>query len=225
MYTELDRNRGVDLELMKKDLRTTYIEWLERGLEGLIPIYDKDGRNATLVILANNSPIEDFRRLDTVLKGLAQLYQKDLDLIKKKAMDITGQRTMNPLPLSPIGILVPFRMRKPIGRNDGAIGYFFNHAIEEIGEKDGSTQVVLKDGRIFCVMDSITAARHRIQCACQVKDHFNSYGIGIEKPYRYCMEWEQFYNQPATRGDIAMLLSDLKALAYITSKIKESIES
>lgn len=209
---------------MKKDLRSRYLEWLEKGLQGLIPIYDKYGRNATLVILANNSPIEDLRRLDTVLKGLAHLYQKDLELIKKQARDITGQRTMNPLPLSPIGILVPFRMRKPIGRNDGAVGYFFDNAIEEIVEEGGQVKVVLKDGQTFPVMDSISAARHRIRCACQVREYFNSYEIGLEKPYGFSMEWEQFYNQPATRGDIAMILRDLKALTYIASKLNESIK-
>ena len=213
------------MKLMKKDLNARYLEWLEKGLEGLVPIYDQYGRNATLVILANNPPIEDPRRLDTVLKGLANLYQKDLDLIKKKARDITGQRTMNPLPLSPVGILVPFRMRKPIGRNDGALGYFFDHAIEEIAEDGGQVEIVLKDGQTFSVMDSINAARHRIRCACQVKDHFNLYEIGMQNSYEFCMEWKQFYNQPATRGDIAMVLRDLKTLTYIASKLGKNIKT
>lgn len=209
---------------MKKDLRSRYVEWLEKGLEGLIPIYDEDGRNATLVVLENHSPIEDRRRLDTVLEGLANLYQKNLDLVKKKAREITNQRTMNPLPLSPIGILVPFRMRKPIGRNDGAIGYFFDHVIEGIKEEAGQVKVTLKDGQVFCIMDSIAAARHRIRCACQVRDHFNPYGIGIEETYGFCMEQGQFYNQPATRGDIAMVLRDLKTLTYIASKIGKNMK-
>ena len=208
---------------MKKDLKAKYMQWLDMGMEGLIPIYDKDGRNGTLIILENQSPIEDQRRLDTILAGLANLFQKSLDLIKKQARDITGQRTMNPLSFSPIGILVPFRMRKPIGRNDGAVGYFFYHAIEQIEEKEGQVLVMLKDGQSFSVMDSIAAARHRIRCACQIRDHLSFREMEFEGVYGRGMDWGYFYNQPATRADIAMILRDIKNLTYLTNKIGKRI--
>lgn len=198
---------------MKKDIKAKYEQWLEKGMEGLIPIYDKDGRNATLIILENQPSIQEQNRLCTVLEGLANLYQKNLDLIKKQARDITGQKTMNPLPLLPVGILVPFRMRKPIGRNDGAVGYFFHHAIEEIEKRDDRVYVILKDGQMFSVMDSFAGARHHIRCACQIHDRLlNFYDTGVLGVYGLCMEWGEFYNQPATRADIAMVLRDLKTL-------------
>jgi len=208
---------------MKKDLKARCMQWLDMGLEGLIPIYGKDGRNGTMIILANRSPIEDHRRLDTILAALAGLFQKSLDLIKMQARDITGQRTMNPLSFYPIGILVPFRMRKPIGRNDGAVGYFLHHAIEQVEEKEGQVLVILKDGQSYSVMDSIAAARHRIRCACQIREHLSFCEMEFEGLYGQGMNWEYFYNQPATRADIVMILRDIKKLTYITNKIEKRI--
>ena len=97
--------------------------WLEDGMCGILPVYDEYGGNISLILFDGKSYIYEPRRVSTVIKDLAKLFYKDIDLIRKEARKISGQRTLNALPIYYNVVLIPFKVRKPIGKDDGSLGY------------------------------------------------------------------------------------------------------
>lgn len=147
-----------------------------------------------------------------MLVRFAGFFQKDIRLIRKQAREITGQRSMNPLPINPNIILVPFKMRRPIGKDDGAIGYFFNSSIDNVTEDEKEVKLILKDGQAFEILDTYSTAKHHIGYAHQIYYHLIQCDLGVSSPYGLCQECSSVYNRPVTKGDLAALSRDIGEL-------------
>ena len=99
----------------------------------MLPQYGKDrGGNATRVYEATGEIYEDTRRISTIVKNAARYYSADLDSIRKSYGEKLGCTHNVPLPLGMGMVLVPFKMRKPHTRKDGATGYVNLCAVEDI---------------------------------------------------------------------------------------------
>lgn len=182
---------------------------LESGMCGFIPLYGKDGTNGTLILMRDKSPQWEKYRLRTLVAQLARLYQKDIFLVRLKARELSGQRTMNPLPISAKIILVPFKVRKPVGKDDGSVGYIFISAIREAATRDKGTVIILNDDQEIPVMDSLSTANRRIRTARHISASRVLYPLYEEKRESVWREMQESYTQPATRGDIAMLSKNI----------------
>lgn len=187
-------------------------EWLHEGMCGFLPVYGDDGSNGTIILFKEKQSRWDRRKLRTILAGLARVYQKDLRLIRAKGKELGGQKTMNPLPISPDIILVPFRTRKPVGKDDGAVGYIFRSAIKEIRFNEDATEVVLKDGQAIRILEGLATAKRHFHRACLIGQNSLQYGVDIRRKEDAWREIQEIYNQPATRGDIAILSKNIMNL-------------
>ena len=99
---------------------------------------------------------------------VCRFFQKDLRLIRQQAREITGQRSLNPLPINHNMILVPFKIRKPIGKDDGAMGYFFSSSIDDIREDGDGVRVFLRDGQHYRILETLSTARHHGFCPSDI---------------------------------------------------------
>jgi hypothetical protein len=180
-------------------------DWINKGVCGLVPIYGRDGGNYTKLIFKNKPSIIVERRIHTILVRLSALFQKDIRLIRKQAREITGQRSMNPLYINSNIILVPFKMRKPIGKDDGAVGYFFSDSIDRVIDSDKGVKLVLKDGQIFDIQDTYLTAKRHIGYAHQINFHLLKRDLDISANHGLFEECSNPYNLPATKGDLATL--------------------
>lgn len=198
-------------------------DWINRGIYGMIPIYHKDGGNFTKLIFHHNPSMIVEKKICTVIKRFAEFFQKDISLTKQLAKDITGQRNMNPLPISPNIILVPFRMRKPIGKDDGAMGYIFNSFIEDTEETMGEVRITLRDGKSIKIEESLSTARHRLACAHQIYYHLVRHDTGSEfSPNLGLVPISTFnvsFDQPATKRDLAIISENIERLTNYLKKI------
>ena len=105
-------------------------------------------------------------------------------------------------------------MRKPIGRDDGSIGYIFESSIDSVELHGGTPCVHLKDGQKIDILDSVKTARNRIIMGRHIKDNMLDMDIcGLT-----FNEIGSIYNKSATKRDIFLLLCHL-----LTTKDDNSI--
>ena len=207
---------------MERKWRRDINSWINKGIYGLVPIYHKDGGNYTKLIFESDPPILVEKRVQTVVVRFAAFFQKDIRLIRQQAREITGQRSINPLPITLDIILVPFKMRKPIGKDDGAVGYILSNAIEKVVQARDEVRVLLKNGQYCSVLDTYLTAQHHIGYAHQIYYHllqesstgnFNTYGL--------CRECAQVYNHPITKGDVVALSRNIEELVAKLDRLQK----
>lgn len=128
-------------------------QWKE-SLAALVPHYDHDGCNATLIYTTGGQIEKDRRTVKWNLHRLARVFSIDLEASRRNQGVYLGYCQGVPLPFSPALVLVPLKTRKSIGRNDGCHAYVNCAAVqccEEYTEGEARSLVVLTGGcRIPC---------------------------------------------------------------------------
>lgn len=119
---------------------------LDMGLGAILPIYERG--NVTKVISRDGSKFIDKRTLKTVLKNIARFYSVDLRATRKQYGKFVNKRHSIPLPLAADLILIPVKVReKPLGKNDGTLGYVNFFEIVQVEDKvNSSSSIILKSG-------------------------------------------------------------------------------
>ncbi|NLJ40365.1 MAG: hypothetical protein GX352_01950 [Clostridiales bacterium] len=195
-------------------------KWLDKGLCGLVPVYGEDGANCTGLLFREHPPAMTKIKVHTFITRLAAFFQKDIRLVREQAREITGQRSMNPLPINAHIILVPFKMRKPIGKDDGAVGYFFSDMIHDVTEDGDKVKVALKGGQKFQIIDTYHTAKRHISSAHQICFKLRPYDMGSPEYSSVCREYTGSYGLPATKGDILNLSRNIGVLVHKLDKLK-----
>lgn len=108
------------------------MERIKNRLAAMIPCYDRQGANATLIYTTAGEVIADRRTVKWNLHRLARLFGADLQAIRQNYGSYLGCRQGIPLPLSAGLVLVSLKTRLPVGKNDGCYGYINVPAIERV---------------------------------------------------------------------------------------------
>lgn len=98
-------------------------------LAALVPYYEQDGTNATLIFTIPGEVFPDHRTVKWNLRRLARLYSVDLEAVRQNMAAFLHYSQGLPLPLSPNLVLVPLKTRRAVGKNDGCHGYFNPSAV------------------------------------------------------------------------------------------------
>lgn len=197
---------------MSKNDQKCCSEWLDKGLCAILPLYDTDGANCTEILLEEGSRIKHKRKLKSVLIELAGLYQKDLSLLRKNAAKALGQKSMLPISISPGLTLVPFKIRKPVGKDDGAVGYVIESAVIGIDDTENDVILKLKGGFRVIVFEKFKTAQRHLEDAGRVRKNAMQYSLKHDQMSSALNELVDEYERPATRGDIALLSRRLLSL-------------
>lgn len=99
------------------------MERFKDRLGALVPYYDEQGGNATLIFTAGGEVLSDRRTLKWNLRRLARLYSVDLEATRGNLREYFHYSQGLPLPLSPSLVLVPLKTRRAVGKNDGCHSY------------------------------------------------------------------------------------------------------
>lgn len=122
---------------------------IKSGVVAILPIYQNG--NVTKLITYDDRQIIYDRTCKTVLKNIAKFYGVDLAAVREQYRRPLNKRYSIPIPLSKELILVPIKVReKPLGENDGTLGYINLSQIEELmGGEDINCQILLKNGLVI----------------------------------------------------------------------------
>ncbi len=128
-------------------------QWKD-NLAALVPQYDQSGGNATLIYTMEGEVGGDRRTVKWNLRRLARLYCVDLEATRCRFGSYLECRQGVPLPISTVLVLVPLKVRRPVGKNDGCYGYFNPAAVEDVAAGragNAGSVIVLKGGyRVDC---------------------------------------------------------------------------
>ncbi|WP_213950737.1 competence protein ComK [Tepidanaerobacter syntrophicus] len=106
---------------------------IQRKVAALLPIYDRG--NVTIFIAGDGEKIVIRKTCKTVLKTLAHCHNVDLVAARKNCGKVLNKKLQVPIPLTPKTLLIPVKFReKPLGKNDGALGYLNFFQIKEVNE-------------------------------------------------------------------------------------------
>lgn len=146
------------------------------------------------------------KSLRTFLKQLTEYYLVDLKAVRKYYGELLAIRNLVPIPLNHENVFIPLKVRKPICKNDGSIGYINIKYIERVTESSGKTIVYLKDKTTIESLNSLNTVNKHIKNGHIVKRLYNEKNnINIVNEYNFYTE----YNKPATKGDIALIMQEI----------------
>ena len=111
-------------------------------------------------------------------------------------------------------IFIPLKVRKPLCKNDGSIGYVNIDYIEKLSVSNGKTIVHFKNKTTIDSLNSIETVNKHIKNGHIVKKlYIERYSSNFCREYDFYTE----YNKPATKGDIAFIMHEIM-------EIKENIK-
>lgn len=117
------------------------------GIKALFPIYGEQGENQTLVHTVKGEIFCYSGGMRSFLQKFFRYEGLDLYQLRKKYGELLQRRNGIPIPVGSYLVLVPAKMREPIGRGDGAYGYV---ALDQVTEIQGED----KKG-IFCLEGNV----------------------------------------------------------------------
>lgn len=170
---------------------------------GIIPVYLKNMGNSTSIITLENEEIYIYKAINTVIKILAKYFLVDLNACKSYCRKTIGILNVSPLVFNHENIFVPLKVRKPISKNDGSLGYFNINYIKEIKVKDEEVFIILNEEiKIKCIQSYKT-----------VNKHIND-GRIIKEIYKgrskiSLIDFHKEYDKPATKKDILILREEI----------------
>ncbi len=186
---------------------------VSKGIMALVPVYKKDRGNCTCAY-TNEGKIELDLTIKTVIKNLCEYYYLDLKSCNKTYGSLLSSKYRPPIPFNKDNIFVQFKTRIPIGRHDGAHGYFNLNSIKGVKSKGKNTIIYLRNNEELEVLMSNYTVKKYINNGEIVRKLIKDNKLNCSR------ETLSFYdeeNTPATKSDIALLY--LKML-----EIREKLE-
>lgn len=105
------------------------------GIKALLPIYGELGENQTLIYTLEGETILCLQTMRSFLQAFFRYQGLDLYQLRKKYGQLLQRRNGIPVPLGPYIVLVPAKVRQPVGKGDGAYGYVSFDQVEKVEEK------------------------------------------------------------------------------------------
>ncbi len=119
----------------------------EKGIIAMIPTYGKNGENQTQIITTKNENIFIDKSIRSFLSQLLREKGVDLCLLRQRNGQILQRRNGIPIAIGERMILIPVKVRIPIGRADGSQGYVSMEHVEKVQGTEKKVSIYLAGGR------------------------------------------------------------------------------
>ncbi len=183
-------------------------KYIEKGLMAFVPVYLDMKGNSTILYTFSSGKIEVYKSIRTFLNGLGKYFLLDLKQSNKYYGELLGSNNGVPIPFNKDNIFIPVKVRRPISKNDGSLGYINIKYIEKVVEEDGQGIVYLKFNIKIKSLNTTKTIEKHIR-----EGHI--VGKFYEEKHGTIYEIDDFYSQsdkPATKGDIALLRQEILSI-------------
>lgn len=152
-----------------------YQHWVERFLidgSAFVPHNHEGVGDQLIVMLANGEKVQVRMKAQTFLEQVVRFFGSDLVALRKLYGQVIGRRYQVPLPLTAQFTLVPYKVRKPIGRQ-GAHGWFVAEQIRGLKRKSRvSTTIYLIGKYEITVLQSLESCEQQLRHVLLVQHHY-----------------------------------------------------
>jgi len=191
----------------------------EQGVSALIPVYINKVGDSTLLVNHKGKERIIHRNVKTVVKRLASYYSYDIVSLHKKYGELISQKYKIPLPLHPNLILVPFKVRKPMIKDDGSYGYINLKCINRYLKFNNHSKIILNSGYEIPLLQSYYTTHRNILNAAFIAQKFIQQFYGTQDIKNSFQNNNEDMSSPATRYDIAMLKYSMGRLIQLLETI------
>ena len=187
---------------------------VQEELMALIPVYMDMKGNCTSLYTVRGGIYNVEKSIRTILNQLSEYFLVDLKASRKYYGELLFMTNLVPIPFNENNVFIPLKVRKPLCKNDGSVGYINIDYIESVSASNDKTIVHLKNKTTINSLNSIETVNKHIKNGHIVKklytERYNS---------NFCREYDFYteYNKPATKGDIAFIMHEIM-------EIKENIK-
>lgn len=127
----------------------------------IMPKYISDKGNCSYIITLNGGSYEINKTMKTLLSQLCKYYLVDLKATKRYYGKLLNIKNLSPIPLNKENIFIPLKIRKPLFKNDGSIGYVNIKHIEKVSvDNDKSIIELINNKKIECLNSIDTVKKH-----------------------------------------------------------------
>lgn len=184
------------------------------GYDAYIPVYENG--NSVKAVRKDGVTVGFGMSIKSMIKALLKESSMDVRLLRQNYSGSIGRMNLMPIPLGLDRVLIPVKVRKVIGKNDGVYGYIDLFSIEE-SSGDEMPVIRLKCGFEIHCLEKIRTVRNRIKLGNVIMDKFASYMMGRLNLKDDITAVSSEYSSPATKEDITLL-------AYEIMRLRKTVE-
>jgi hypothetical protein len=143
-------------------------------LLGFFPVTTEQGGNDTELWLRDGRKICVPKKTKTVLKDLAQVFAKDLSLVKRQAGQVLGYKRELPLLLTLDLVLIPVKVREASFKDQGTVGYCFYRGVETVQPlKEGrfKSALIFKNEQVLFTLNTVQKLRQKLSEARELLNY------------------------------------------------------
>ena len=174
---------------------------VSKHIMAILPVYIKGKGNCTY-IYTREGMLELGLTIKTVIKNLCVYYCLDLKSCNKTYGSLLSSKYRPPIPFNNDNIFIQFKTRTPIGKHDGAYGYFNINSIKGTKSIGKTTSIYLLDDEEIEVLMSIYTVKKYINNGEVVRKLIKD---NKSKVIKDSLNFYEEENAPATKSDIALL--------------------
>ena len=174
----------------------------------IIPLYIEDRGNSTIIYTRESKEVI-YKTIKTVFKNLCNHYHLDIKECNNYYKGFVLNKNSIPTPFSEEDIFIQLKVRNPIGKDDGAKGYFRMDSILGFEEKQGFSLIRMEK-------------RVELKCLCglntikkQMKNEEIIKTIYKEKAKKTENDFRKDRNRPVLYGDFKELDKKVEQLIYL----------
>ena len=179
----------------------------QEEIMAIVPKYVDSKGNCTVLHRKDLDLLVLDKTIRTVIRLVGKHYMMDLNSMKERYSPLLSSRNLIPIPLSRKDILIPFKTRVPMYKNDGAFSYVNMKYIRDIKKNHKTTTLILEDGLEIDCLSTIDTVNKHIRNGKIISRCYEDRYMGVG-------ESEVHYNSliPASKADIEMLNRKLEEI-------------
>lgn len=130
-------------------------------IEAILPTYDHLGNNTCCIISSQGTSTTFPMKVSKFVRIWFQSLKIDLYAQRQWSRELLDQRNLNPIVIHQDHILIPVKLRDPIGNKDGCYGYICLNSIQSIMPK----YILLASGNKIPYLSCIKTIQTKMQHA------------------------------------------------------------
>lgn len=183
-------------------------ELIGEKIIAIIPIYLADRGNSTLIYTRKSKEVIN-KTIKTVFKNLCNHYHLDIRQCNNYYKKFILNKNSIPTPFSREDIFIQLKVRNPIGKDDGAKGYFRMDSILEFEENQGFSLIRMENKTELKCLCSLNAIKKQMKNGEIIKKMYK------EKEKKGDSDFKKDRNRPVLYGDFKELDKKVEQLIYL----------